>query len=105
MVPRFVELNRVVVLKAICEVPRDSTLNVKVARTPLPVSVVNSSSVSDMSGMSPLLNARVESEVHMNKVCPAFCRNEPSVTPVRLKMAGLNVKLGMSHAQRPCTLL
>ena len=105
MFPRFLSLSRVVWVKFICAVPKDSTVKVKVARTPLPLAVVKESSVSDMSDMIPLLRAMVSVEVQTNKSCAAFWRNGPSLTPVTFKYAGLNVKSSMSHAQRPCTLL
>ena len=39
-VPMFLSLSRVVRVKFICVLPKDSTVNVKVARTPLPLSVL-----------------------------------------------------------------
>lgn len=45
------EFNRVVWLNVIWEVPRDRTVKVKVAMTPLPLTLFMESKVSDMSGM------------------------------------------------------
>lgn len=92
--------NNVDPLKSSCEVPKETTWKFNVARTPFPLAPAATSKRSDVSGMMPLLMAKVDDEVHINVVCPICCKNGPSVTFTRLKTAGLKEIPGKSHAQR-----
>jgi hypothetical protein len=73
------------------EVPAARTVNVIVARPPLPLTVSSSARAQFISGISPLLKAKVELKDHRKKVGSLLLRNGPSWTFVMFKTLGLKL--------------
>lgn len=81
------------------EVPADSTVNFKVARVPLPLTVVFAVSASATLGRWPCLTDGTLA-VDRKKVCPPDCRKGPSSTCVRFRTLELKVRSAKSQPQR-----
>lgn len=86
------------------EAPAESTVNFKVARAPLPLTVVFSANASATLGRSPCLTTGTLA-VDKKKVCPPDIKKGPSVTCVRFKTSELKVKSAKSQPQRLWALL